>query len=93
MEKALYFLPKGRVYIMNRKENYNDLEKWRNTCNKQNRRYYGKTAIYERSRFTLKDCEMILEHSIPDVELSKIIHHSVKSIQIKRSRLLKAMEQ
>lgn len=54
---------------MNRKESYADMEKWRSACNKQKIRYYGKTAIYERSRFTVKDCEMILEHSIPDVEL------------------------
>ena len=90
MEKALYELSKGRMYIMNRKESYKDLEKWKNTCNNQNRRYYKKTAIYDnKTRYTDGECEMILKHDIPDTELSKIIHRSVMSIQIKRSRLRK----
>lgn len=73
---------------MNRKDDYADLEKWKNTCNKQNRRYYKKTAIYDnRTRYTAKECEMILKHDIPDTELSKIIHRSVMSIQVKRSKL------
>ena len=93
MEKALHKLQKGRLYTMNRKESYADLEKWRACCNRAKKKNYKKTALYKPSRYTAKECKMILEHSIPDAELSKIIHHSVESIQIKRSRLLKSINQ
>ena len=34
---------------MNRKKDYRDMEKFRKTCNRQNRRYYGKNSnIYPR---------------------------------------------
>ena len=91
MEKTLHELQEGRLYNMNRKEGYRDLCKWRATKRRYKNRYYGKTAIYEPSRFTESDCEMILEHNVTDHELSDIIHHSVRSIQIKRSRLLKEL--
>ena len=77
---------------MNRKHGYADLEKWRAACSRSKKKYYGKTAIYRPSRYTAKECKMILEHSITDAELSKIIHHSVESIQVKRSMLLKLMK-
>ena len=89
----MYFLQKGWLHTMNRKESYADLEKWRACCNRARKKNYKKTALYKPSRYTVKECEMVLEHSIPDVELSKIIHHSVESIQIKRSRLLKSINQ
>ena len=78
---------------MNRKCEYKDLEKWRAACMRAKKKYYRKTALYRPSRYTAKQCEMILEHSITDAELSKLIHHSVQSIQVKRSRLLKSMKQ
>ena len=56
-------------------------------------RYYTRTAIYQRSCFTKKDDELVLAHEIPDKELSKIIKHSVMSIQIRRSRLKKKIEE
>lgn len=77
---------------MNKKHSYADLEKWRAACRRANKKYYRKTALYRPSRYTAKQCEMILEHNITDAELSKIIHHSVAAIQIKRSRLLKLMK-
>ena len=78
---------------MNRKYGYKDLDKWRAACSRSKKKYYGKTAIYGPSLYTAKECEMILEHKMTDAELSKLIHHSVESIQVKRSRLLKSMNQ
>ncbi len=43
-------------------------------------------------KWTSKQDEKVLKHDIPDSELSAIIHHSVKAIQIRRSRLKKALK-
>lgn len=89
----MHTLQKGWMYIMNRKESYKNMDKWRACCQRAKKKYYSSTAIYKPSRYTFKECKMILEHSIPDRELSELIHHSVASIQSKRTRLLKSMEQ
>lgn len=34
-----------------------------------------------------KEDRMVLEHKMTDSQLSRIIHHSVKAIQVRRSRL------
>lgn len=69
-------------------EKRNQLDKWRALRNRGKCRYYQKTSIYEgKDRFTDSDCEKILRHDVTDTELSAEIHHSVGSIQIKRSRL------
>ena len=73
---------------MNRKSGYRDMEKYKRTCRDQKRRYYRKSAIYGNSYYTEEECQMILDHEMTDTELSKLIHHSVASIQTKRSRLL-----
>lgn len=52
-------------------------------------KYYAKTAIYSHSYYTPEEDRLILAHEITDTELSKKIKHSVKSIQIRRSRLKK----
>lgn len=81
---------------MNRKESYKDLNKWRESCQRQKAKYYGKTSNAENSRqpYTQKEMELILDHNITDTELAKMLGRSVLSIQIKRSRLkkLKGME-
>ena len=80
---------------MNRRSDYKDLEKWRKTKKLQQKRYYdkhAKCAINSRERYTEEEIEMILNHEISDVELSKKIGRSVKAIQIKRCKL-KAVEQ
>ncbi|MCD7785624.1 MAG: hypothetical protein LUH18_08665 [Oscillospiraceae bacterium] len=52
------------------------------------KRYYGKTAnLYPKRAWTAEENKLVLEHSIPDSELSKKIQRSVKSIQEKRRRL------
>ena len=55
------------------------------------RKYYAKSAIYGYSYYTPEEDRLILEHEITDNELSKKIKHSVKSIQIRRSRLKKTL--
>ena len=72
---------------MNRKERYHDLSLWRKTCDRQRKKYYDKTAIYPPQRWTIKEDRMVLEHKMTDTELSRIIHHSVKAIHVRRSRL------
>lgn len=54
-----------------------------------NKRYYAKTALYKPRNWTSEECDMVLEHSMPDTELSKKIKRSVRAIQVMRSRLKK----
>ena len=74
-------------FMMNRKEGYRDLSLWRKTCDRQRKKYYAKTAIYPPQRWTVEEDRMVLEHKMTDSQLSRIIHHSVKAIQVRRSRL------
>lgn len=71
----------------NRKKKYRDMKKYVRTCNAQKKRYYSKTAIYKPSSWTPEQDELVLKHIFSDTELSLKIEHSVKAIQIRRSRL------
>lgn len=73
----------------NRKYAYADMQKFRKTTNAQKKRYYSKTEFYGPSNWTVEQDKMVLDHLITDTELSKIIHHSVKAIQVRRCRLKK----
>jgi len=64
----------------------------RNLRNQQRQKYYSKTAKYEKHDFTPAEDQMILAHEITDPELSEKIHHSVQSIQIRRSRLKNSLK-
>lgn len=75
----------------NRKNDYRDMEKYLKTCYAQRQRYYNKTAIYKPSHWTFEQDMMVLEHSIPDSELSAKINHSVRAIQLRRCKLKKAI--
>ena len=70
-------------------KNYRDKEKCRKIRNKQRQRNYAKTAKYLPKEWTEEDDALVLEHKMPDRELSKLIEHSVQSIQVHRSRLKK----
>lgn len=59
--------------------------------NKQRRRNYARSANYSPNEWTHEKDSMVLEHSISDRELSKIIHHSVQAIQVRRCRLKKEL--
>lgn len=74
---------------MNRKNEYKDLEKWRATCNRYNTKYYARTVEAENRKqpYTEHEVALILEHSVTDTQLSKIIGRSVKAIQVKRAKL------
>lgn len=76
---------------MLRKDKYKDLDKWKKTASAQRKRYYDKTTNQRNSRkkWTQYEIETILEHEKPDSELSKHLGRSVRSIQVKRSRLNK----
>lgn len=75
----------------NRKKDYKDMGKFLRTRNSQRNRYYAKTAIYEPSCWTSDQDKLVLEHSVTDHELSALIGHSVKAIQVRRCRLKKQL--
>ena len=76
---------------MNRKNGYRDLKKYRETCNRQQRKYYRETANAENryKKWTKEEIKLILEHKISDREISKLIMRSMKSIVMKRTKIKK----
>lgn len=76
---------------MNRKENYKDKEKYRQTRNRQKRRYYGKTkdAPNTGKPWTEEELAIIIDHQITDTEISSIIGRSVGAIQGMRHKYKK----
>ncbi|MCD8006242.1 MAG: hypothetical protein LUF29_04610 [Oscillospiraceae bacterium] len=55
------------------------------------KKYYGKTAnLYPRHAWTEEETKLVMEHSIPDSELSAKIGRSLKGIQEKRRRMKQA---
>ena len=70
------------------------MEKYRQACNRQRKRYYQKTqnAKNKGFRYTLKEIEMILDKNYSDAKLSKLLGRSVQAIQGKRCKLNKAKE-
>lgn len=75
-----------------RAKDYRDKEKLRKTRNSQRNRYYRRTSIYPPREWTCFEIEAILSRKVTDMELSKQIKRSVRSIQQKRCRLKKLME-
>ena len=73
----------------NMKKSYSDMEKYRKIRNAQRKRYYRKTAKYERRVWTKEEDNRVLAHVISDTKLSEEIMRSVASIQMRRSRLKK----
>lgn len=71
---------------MNRKNDYKDISKWRNTCRKQKNKYYGKTAFAENSHkpWSEEEIEMVMKHESPDRIISELIGRSMGAIQIRR---------
>lgn len=65
------------------------MNKFKKTRNIQKERYRYKNGCgkYESRLWTESEDELILDHSIPDSELSKIIFRSVGAIQSRRSKL------
>ena len=74
---------------MNRKYAYKDMDRFRATCRKQNRKYYAKTQGYGWVRWTPEADALVLAHSITDTVLSAQIGHGVAAIQARRVMLRK----
>lgn len=70
---------------------YKDKEKARRTRNKHRRQNYQKTAFAPNSGKLWSEYEdaIILEHTVTDFELAKLLKRSVGSIQNRRCRLKK----
>lgn len=73
---------------MNRKSAYKDLEKHRQACNRQRKRYYNKTSFAKRHKESWgpEEIEAVMRHEVSDNELSQQIGRSVQAIQIMRCR-------
>ncbi|MCD7785129.1 MAG: hypothetical protein LUH18_06065 [Oscillospiraceae bacterium] len=55
------------------------------------KKYYAKTSnLYPKRAWTAEEEKLVMEHSVPDSELSAKIGRSLKSIQEKRRRLRNA---
>lgn len=68
-------------------------EKYRKQRREEKKRYYARTAhLYPRRPWTPEEEKMVLEHRIPDRELSEKIQRSMKGIQEKRRRLKLKMD-
>ena len=73
---------------MNRKHEYADPQKARETGNRQNRKYYGRTSYkYPRRPWSAYEDEIILKHENIDRDLSELLKRSQKAIVVRRSRL------
>ena len=78
---------------MNRKNQYKNLDKWREARNRSRKKNYGKTAYapnYKKA-WTTKEIEVVMKHEVTDFEISQLIGRSVASIQQKRYQLNKVI--
>ena len=73
---------------MSRKR-YNSYEQYKKQSQKDKEKYYGGSKRFSngRRKWLPEEVEMIVAHEIPDVELAKILHRSIMSIQVKRCRI------
>ena len=57
-----------------------------------NKKYYAKTrdARYSGLPWLSWEIDIIMSHDVSDTELSAVLYRSVKAIQVKRSKILKA---
>lgn len=72
-----------------RKRDYADIEKWRNTVTTYNRKYYQSISYARNSykKWTQEEDRIVLEHTIPDREISKLLGRSMKAIIQRRHNL------
>ena len=72
----------------NRKSEYRDMNKFKETRYKQRLRYYRRfqNAPNKGARWSDEDINLVLAHEFPDRELSKLLGRSIASIQICRAR-------
>lgn len=79
---------------MNRRNDYKDLNKYRETVRRWKERYRRRTGSsgprgYNAGsvRYTSEEDELVLRHDIPDRDLAQLINRSVASIQNRRWKL------
>lgn len=72
-----------------RKKDYSAIEKWRNTVTTYNRKYYQATSNARNSykKWSDEEDRIVLEHSIPDRAISKLLGRSMKAITQRRHNL------
>lgn len=73
------------------RKTYKDMDKYNDYVNRNRKANYQKGNFSDGTArpYTLDEMELILEHSMSDRELAKLLKRSVQSIQIKRCRLKK----
>lgn len=74
------------------KNQFASIDTFRRYRNQSKRRYYRKTAFQGSHRWTEEEKQMVLEHKIPDMQLSAQICHSVAAIQKMRSKMKKQLQ-
>lgn len=78
------------MYTMNRKNAYKDMDKYRETVQKQKLRYYRQTQTGCRMPgWSYYEDRVVIAHEIPDREISLILGRSVSAIQHRRCLLKK----
>lgn len=82
------------------KGGYPTNKRWREKCPqewyKSKNRNYEKGREYKRevrAKWTRRECKIILESTLTDREIAKKLRRTVRSIQVKRSRLKKEQHQ
>lgn len=77
------------IHLTLRKSKYKDLNKWRQTKRLQKQRYRERLGNnkYPRRNWTKEEDLIVLQHNIPDRELSKKLKRSISSIQSRRLAL------
>lgn len=74
---------------------YKDKEKLKQYLERNKSHYYNKTknqCVNGGKSWTDEEIYLILYSPLTDTELSKILHRSIMSIQIKRSRVIKLLK-
>ena len=73
------------------KKKYADEEKYRQYRNGCNARYYKRTedAPNKKTRWSDAEIDMIMDKKFSDSQLASMLGRSMRSIQIKRSRMIR----
>lgn len=85
-ERAAHHLGDGSVSVSG--GDCPDADRRRARRHREHKRYYAKTAfMYDPCPWTEDEDSLVMKHEVPDSELSKTIHRSLKSICNRRWRL------
>lgn len=66
------------------------MNKYREYRERNKARYRQKHYVKNGTRWTIEEIEMVLAHTMTDVELGKIIKRTPGAIQVKRAKLKEA---